>query len=173
MDPFSGVTALLPIALMLLSAGRQLKGVVRELRTAPEDVNHFMDEMIFYSRFLRKFHRTIHEAGHNLEPEEAAERRELVYHVVRQAATVMKGVKDVFPIFEAVQAEENLSSTSFMTRLRWYSKKSEVAHLRKCLADAKSTAQLLLSMFNYDLSRRDGPALQTILRASQHLPQSL
>lgn len=131
MDPFSGVTALVPIALMLFTAGRQLKGFVRELRTVPEDVHQFMDEMIFYSTFLRKVHRTICESGQNLEPDEEDECRELVEHVVDQAAVVMKGVEDIFPIFEAVHAEKDLTSTSFMTRLKWYSKKSEVANLKK------------------------------------------
>lgn len=172
MDPFSGVTALLPIAVMLFNTGRQLKGFLRELRTAPEDVHHFMNEMIFYSKFLEKFHNTIHESRHNLQPGEDAERQELVEHVVDQATVVMKGVEVIIPIFDAVHADKNLTSTSFMTRLKWYSKKSEVAHLRRCLADAKVTAQLLLSMFNYDMSQRNSPALQTILRPPQ-FPQSL
>ncbi|KAK8050545.1 hypothetical protein PG994_012275 [Apiospora phragmitis] len=142
MDPFSGVTALIPIAIMLLKAGHELKVFVGALRTAPEDAQHFMDEIVFYSKFLEKFDRT-----------------ELVEHVVKQAAIVMKGVKeDVFPIFEAVHAEENLASTSFMTRWKWCSKKSEVANLRRCLAEAKSTAQLLLGMFSYDMNRRNEPS---------------
>ncbi|KAK8055431.1 hypothetical protein PG993_000658 [Apiospora rasikravindrae] len=173
MDPFSGVTALIPIALMLLKAGHELKVFIRALHTAPEDVHHFMDEMISYSIFLRNFHRTVHESGYNLESDEEGERRELVMHVVKQAGIVMKGVKeDIFPIFEAVHAEANPSSTSFMTRLKWCSKKSEIANLRRCLSEAKSSAQLLLSMFTYDLNRRNCEVLQTILRPNQ-LPRSL
>ncbi|KAK7923262.1 hypothetical protein PG985_007333 [Apiospora marii] len=148
MDPFSGVTALVPIALMLFNASHKLKGFLRELRNAPDDVHQFMNEMIFYSKFLERFHNTMHESGPSLQPDEDAERQELVEHVVDQATVVMKGVEVIIPIFEAVHSDKNLSSTNFMTRLKLYSKKSEVAHLRRCLAEAKGTAQLLSGFAN-------------------------
>ncbi|KAK8021423.1 hypothetical protein PG990_006561 [Apiospora arundinis] len=168
MDPFSGVTALVPIALMLLKAGYELKVFVRALRSAPDDVDHFVDDMISYMAFFKNFHKTIQEPGYNLDSREGTERRELVERVAKQAGFVMKGFKEDFlPIFDSVRGEENLGSTGFVSRLRWYMKKSEVADLKRSLEEAKSSAQLLLSVFNYDLNRRNGLVLQTILRPNQ------
>ena len=174
MDPFSGVTALVPIALMLLKASCELKAFIRALRTAPQDVDHFMDGFFSYSKSLENIiHMTKSQAGYNLDSAEEAKRRELVDHVIKQATFVMKGVKEnVYPIFNSVHDEENPASTGFVTRLQWYMKKSEVTNLRKSLEDAKSNAQLLLSMFNYDLNLKNGLVLQTFLKPNQ-VPRQL
>lgn len=173
MDPFSGVTALVPIAVMLLKAGCELKVFVRELRTAPEDAHHFMNDMISYSNLFQNLQRTIQESGYNLDPDDMIEEQDLVEHVVEQATRVMKGFKEDFsPIIKLVRDEADLGAASLGTRLKWYMKKSKVTSLRRSIEEAKSNAQLLLSLLNHNINRKNGLVLQTFLKPNQ-VPRQL